>query len=210
MALASGTPLGNLVTPETIIVEGAPTLFIQDNTADPLHNPDSDGFYWGLSGTTTYPVYQVGCVLDVSLTESLEINDIRCDNQGVTDTIQQRNYIEFQFTVQTFLPFTQLSNFLKGGAVTTNAGANEEKFGLGKINNNKYWMVYAPAVYDEDTSDMLLFHLHKAKFVGEFTVDMRFGNSWQITGLVLRGFADTTKTSSQLFATVLRNDASVL
>lgn len=55
-ALVTGTPIGNLESAEDIYLEGAPTIYFQDATASPLSNPDSDGFYWGLSGTTTFPV----------------------------------------------------------------------------------------------------------------------------------------------------------
>jgi hypothetical protein len=210
MTLLSGTPLGNVIVPESIFVADAPTIFIQDASATVLKNPDADGFYWGLSGTSTYPVYELGCLLDVSLTEDIELNDIRCDDVGVKATIQQRNSLSFRFTVQSFFPLSILVNLLKGGAYTLNAAANEEKFGLGKIDNNKFWHVYAPNVYDQTTGDILLVHIHRAQFVGNFTVDMRFGNSWQLTGLELRGLADTTKPSTALFSTILRNDASVL
>lgn len=210
MALATGTPVGNVDVQEDIYLEGAPTIYFQDATATPLRNPDSDGFYWGMSGTATYPAYELGCVMDVSLTENITMNDILCDNVGVKDTVQQRNYIEFSFTIQSFLPFTVLRHLVKGGAVTQNASEHTEKFGLGKINNNLRYMVYAPKVYDEDVGDYILIHIHRAKFVDAFTLNMPFGSQWQLTGIKLRAYADTTKPSAQQFATVVRLDPSVL
>lgn len=210
MALATGTPVGNVEVQEDIYLEGAPTIYFQDATATPLRNPDSDGFYWGMSGTATYPAYELGCVMDVSLTENITMNDILCDNVGVKDTVQQRNYIEFSFTIQSFLPFTVLRHLVKGGAVTQNASEHTEKFGLGKINNNLRYMVYAPKVYDEDVGDYILIHIHRAKFVDAFTLNMPFGSQWQLTGIKLRAYADTTKPSAQQFATVVRLDPSVL
>lgn len=210
MALVTGTPLGNVVSAEEIYIDGAPTIFFQRYEATPLKNPDSDGFYWGMSGTTAYPVYSVGCPTDVSLADNLTINDVLCDDIGVKDTIQSRNYLEFTFTVQSIFPASQLSIMLKGSAVTQNAGENTEKFGLGVINNNVYWMVYAPKVYDTNVGDYVLIHLHRAKFVEAFTINMSFGNPWQVTGIRLRAFADTTKPSTAQFATVVRSDASVL
>ena len=210
MALVTGTPGGNITSSEDIYMEGAPTLYIQDYNADPLHNPDSDGFYWGLSGTTTYPAIEIGCLTDVSLGEDLTMNDVLCDNVGVKDTLQQRNYVEFSFTVQSFFPFDVLTEILKGGEVTENAVEHTQKFGLGKIDNAQRWMVYAPKVYDEDAADFVVIHLHKAKFVDAWEIDMPFGSPWQATGILLRGFADTDKPSAQQFASVIRADTSVI
>jgi len=210
MALVTGTPFGNITTQEDIYLEGAPTIYFQDTSASPLFNPDSDGFYWGLSGTATYPVYELGCVTDVSLTENLTVNDILCDNIGVKDTVQARNYLEFAFTIQSFFPFTVLRHLIKGGTVTQNLTQNTEKFGLGKVNNNINYHVYAPKVYDEDVGDYIVIHLHKAKFVDAFTLNTPFGSPWQLTGIKLRAYADTTKPAAQQFATVIRSDASVL
>ena len=210
MALTTGTPGGNLDSQEDIYLESAPNIYFQDYSAAPLFNPDGDGFYWGLSGTSTYPALEVGCPINVSLSENLTVNDVLCDNIGVKDTVQQRNYVEFTFTVQSFFPYTTLTEMLNGSAVTTNAGENTEKFGLGKINNNQFWMVYAPKVYDEDVGDYIVIHLHKAKFVDAWEISMPFGSPWQASGIKLRAFADTTKPQSQQFGVWLRSDISVL
>lgn len=208
MALITGTPVGNLDVQEDLYLEGSPNMYFQDYTASPLKNPDASGFYWGMSGTTTYPVFEVGCPIDVSLTENITINDVRCDNVGVKDVVQQRNYLEITFTIQSFFPLQTLRHLLKGGAVTQSAPVQE--FGLGKINNNQYWMVYCPKVYDEDNGDYIVIHLHKAKFVEAWTINMPFGSPWQIAGLRLRAFADTTKPSTQQFGVFMRSDASVV
>ena len=210
MALVTGTPGGSITTSEDIYLEGAPTIYIQDYNADPLNNPDTDDFYWGMSGTTTYPAIELGCITDVSLGEDVTMNDVLCDNVGVKDTLQQRNYVEFSFTIQSFFPFDILTEILQGGPVTDNAGENTQKFGLGKIDNAQRWMVYAPKVYDEDAPDYVMIHLHKAKFVDAWEISMPFGSPWQATGILLRGFADTTKPSAQQFATILRSDESVI
>jgi hypothetical protein len=208
MSLVTGTPYGTITDQEDLYLEGAPTLYIQDYNADPYNNPDSDGFYWGMSGTSIYNVYEVGCVTDVSLTENLTMSDVLCDNVGVKDTVQQRNYLEFVFTLQSFFPFTVLRHMIKGGAVTRTAPT--DKFGLGKINNNLQYMAYCPKVYDEDVGDYIVIHLHKAKFVDAWTLNMPFGSQWNMTGLKLRAFADTGKPSDQQFATIIRADASVI
>jgi len=208
MSLVTGTPLGSITSAEDLYLEGAPTIYFQDYNADPLHNPDSDTFYWGLSGTTSYPVYELGCVTDVGLTENLTINDVLCDNIGVKAVIQQRNYLEFTFTVQSFFPFQTLTHLLKGGSVTETSPT--QKFGIGPVDQNKFWMVYAPKVYDEDVGDYVVIHLHKAQFVGAFSIDMPFGDTWKLTGITLRAMADSSKPSAQHFASIIRSDLSVV
>ena len=52
MALITGSAYGNITQQEDKYLEGAPTIFIQDYNADLMFAPDSDGFYWQLSGTT--------------------------------------------------------------------------------------------------------------------------------------------------------------
>lgn len=209
-ALVTGTPIGNLEVSEDIYLEGAPYIYFQDAQATPLNNPDSDGFYWGLSGTTTYPVYELGCVTAVSLTENLTINDVLCDNVGVKASVQQRNYLEFQFTIQSFFPFQNLRLLVKGGPVTENTVNHTQKFGMGAVNNNAYYQVYAPKVYDEDSGDLIIFHAHRAQFVNAFTMTTPFGSPWQLTGITLRAFADTTKPAAQRFGVFVRSDASVI
>lgn len=208
MALVTGNPIGNVDYQENIFLESGPSIFFQDAEADPLKNPDGDSFYWNLSGTTSYPVYEIGCPNDVSFTEDITINDVLCDNVGVKDTVQQRNYIEFQFTIRSFFPLHTLRHILQGGAVTETSPT--QKFGFGPINNNQFWMVYAPKVYDTDNNDYVWIHMHRAKFVEAWTIDMPFGDNWEVTGLRLRGFADTDYPSAQQFGMFGRSDLSVI
>lgn len=207
MSLVTGTPVGTLNVQEDIYLESAPTIYIQDASASPQKNPDALGFYWGLSGTATYPVYELGCVAGVSLTENLTMNDVLCDNVGVKDTVQQRNYVEFQFGVQSFFPLANLRHIFGGGLVSTSAPYSA--FGIGKLNNAQYWHVYAPKVYDEDVGDYVVVYLHRAKLVDAWTINMTFGTPWQMTGLKLRAFVDTTKPAAQQFGVFIRSDASV-
>jgi len=208
MALVTGTPAGTLETQEDIYLEGAPTVYIQDWRAGEWYAPDADGFYWQLTGTSTYNVYEIGCVTDVSLTENLTMNEVLCDNVGVKDTVQQRNYFEFNLSIQSFFPFQVLRHLLGFGVVTETAPT--QKMGMGKINNNQYWHVYAPKVYDEDVGDYVAFHLHKCKLVDAWTINMTFGSPWQATGLKLRAFVDSTKPAAQQFGVMIRSDASVI
>jgi hypothetical protein len=172
-----------------------------------MYNPDGNGYYWQLSGTAAYPVYEIGCVTDVSLSEDITINDVLCDNVGVKSSIQQRNYVEFNFSIQSFFPLSVLTYLLKGGVPTE--AAPLEFFEMGQIDNSQYWAVWCPKVYDTSVGDYLGIQLHKAQFVEPFTVDMAFGTPWTATGLRLRAFIDTTKTPDQ-FATWVRADASVI
>lgn len=208
MAILTGTPVGNLLTQEEIYLEGSPYLYFQDYTANPYKNPDGNGYYWDLSGTSTYPVYSIGCVQDVSLTEDVTMNDIRCDTIGVKGTIQKRNYVEFNLTVLTLLPLSQLRHMLNLSSPTVVTDA--EFAGIGAINNNQFYMVYAPTVYDQDTGDLLIFHLHKAQFVDSFSIDMAYGEPWKVTGLKLRAYADETKPAAQRFGVIVRQDPSAL
>lgn len=203
MPLITGSPVGNVDVQDEIYLEGAPYIYFQDYRASPLYNPDVDGYYWGLSGTAIYPVYNLGCVNDVSLTEDITVNNIRCDNVGDKSVVQRRNYVEFVFTLQTIFPLIELRHLLGLSAATVSGGL--EKVGIGNINNNLNYMVYAPKVYDDDTGDYLLFHLHKAKPVDAWTIGMGV-DGWKITGLKFRAFADTTKPESSKFGTIIRAD----
>ena len=202
-ANAAGTASGAYFAQEELYIEGAPTIFFQDYDAGPMYETP----YWQISGTPTYPVYEVGCVTDVSLTEDLTINDVLCDNVGVKSTIQQRNYMEFNFTIQSFFPLSVLTKILNGGTVTE--ATPIEWFAFEQIDNTVYWQVWCPKVYDTSVGDYVGIQLHKAQFVDAFTIDMTFGQPWKATGLKLRAFIDTAKTPNQ-FATVIRSDVSVI
>jgi hypothetical protein len=207
MSLITGSPAGNLDLQEELYLYGSPFLYVQDYTANPLKNPDADGFYWGMSGTSTYPVYELGCPSDVSFSENITINEVLCDNVGTKSTIQQRNYVTLTFTLKSFFPLQTLSMVLKGGPVTQTAPT--QKFGIGPIDNNKFWMVYTPKVYDETAADYVWVHLNKAQFVDAWTINMPFGDAWNIA-LQLRAYADTTKPSAQSFGLFGRSDLSVI
>ena len=207
-SLITGTPAGNVLTQEDLYLEGAPVIIIQDYVAGLLYNPDADGYYWGLSGTSQYPAKIIGCVEDVSLTEGLTMNDVRCDTDGVKDTVQRRDYVEFNMTIKSLFPLSISTDFLNLSTATV--GNDSEKVGIGGINNNKHFHVYAPKVYDEDTGDLLIFNLHKAKFVDAWSIETRYADNWVVTGVKLRAYADSTKPASQKFGVIIRLDPSVL
>lgn len=208
MALITGTPPGTLTAQEDIYFEGAPTIYFQQYEAAEWFSPDAQGFYWGLTGTSTYNVYELGCVTDSSFTENITSSDVLCDNIGVKSTVQQRNFVEFSFTIQTFLPLSVLRHLLKFGAVTK--AAPVEYMPIGKINNNLSYHLWCPKVYDEDVGDYIAIMLHKAKFVDAWSISMPLGNQWKATGIKLRAYADTTKPAAQQFGLILRSDLSAV
>ena len=208
MTLTTGTPLGNIVSQEDLYFEGAPFVYFQDYTANPLNNPDANGYHWGLSGTTSYPVKNLGCVLDVSLTEGVTMNDVRCDTVGTKDAIQKRDYVELNLTISSLFPLSISSDVMN--LSTAVVGSGIETVGIGAINNTKKYMVYMPRVYDESTGDYLLIHLHKAKFIDAWTVDMKAGEPWTITNLKIRAFADDTKKAEEIYGLFLRVDPSAI
>lgn len=207
--LATGSPLGTINAQEELYIEGAPYLYYQDATAAPLWNPDADGFYWNLSGSATYPVYRIGCIQDVSLTEGLTINQVRCDTIGDKDTIQKRDYIEYAFSFTSLFPLSALRHLLKLGSAPS-VVTDWEKQGIGGINNTQFYHLYTPKVYDEVDGDFVAIHLHRVKFVEAFTVNMRSGEPWMVEGIRARAYADETKPSTQRFGTIVRFDRGVL
>lgn len=208
MGLATGTPVGNIVSQEDLYMEGAPYIYFQDDRATPLNNPDGQNYYWGLSGTTSYPAYLLGCIQDVSLTEGVTMNDVRCDTVGVKDTIQKRDYVEFQLTILSQLPLSVIRHVLNLSAPST--GTGYETVGIPQINNSIHYHVYAPKVYDEDAAGWLMFYLHKAKFVDAWTIDMVYGGSWKVTGIKLRAYAKDSYPATQLFGVIKRFDLARL
>jgi len=207
-SLITGSAIGNVDTQETIFFEGSPTFYIQQYEATPLYNPDSDGYYWGMSGTSSYPAFELGCMTDVSFTEGITMNTIRCDAVGDRGVVQRRDYVEFSFTISTLLDLDVLRHLMN--LSTPTIGSGKSKAGIGQINNNRYYMVYAPKVYDQDSGDYFMMHLHRAQFVDAATINMKGGDVWTITGLKLRAFADTTKPANQLFGTIVRSDLSAI
>jgi len=208
MALATGTPLGTISSQEEEYLEGAPYIYFQDNAANPRFNPDPQSYYWGLTGSATYPVYNLGCIQNVSLTEGVTMNDVRCDTIGVKDTIQKRDYVEFNLEILSQLPLTVIRHVMNLAVPST--GTGYETVGISRINNSQKYMVYAPMVYDEVTAGWLMFHLHRAKFVDAWTLNMNYGESWTLTGIKIRAYADDSKPSNQIFGVIRRADPQAL
>lgn len=210
MALVTtGSAYGNVVQQSEIYIEGAPQVYYGSVNVPHMFYPTggSSQFYWQLSGTTTYPVYALGCYSDVALADNLEINDIRCDTVGSKGMIAKRNYLELTFTLKSMFPFANLAPLMNGSAVVQDTSIDAEFFGLGQINNNSYYKVYLPKVYDEEVGDYVSITLHRARFVSTGQLSMTYGNTWTLP-VTIRAFADTTLPTNQQFATIMRRDPS--
>jgi len=214
MALITGTPVGNLIATQNIFVDTPPTFYFQENktaagaTVGLLNNPDADGFYWGLSGTTENPVYAGGCYEGFTFTDVRDVNMIRCDTEGDQGAIQKRNMLQVAFTLKEFFKLTKLRHMLNLGAVTTTAGATE-KVGIGQIDNTKYYYLYFPTVYDENTGDYLAVTLFNAQFTAAWAMSFVYGQPATVT-IQASGFADSVKPSAQRFGAILRADPSAI
>jgi hypothetical protein len=210
MTLITGTPVGAITTQEGIFIEGAAYLYFQDAQAPLANTPDADGFYWGLGTTGTYGVYSMGCYQDLALGSNYTVNSVRCDTVGDKDALQKLNHLELSLTITSLFPLSTMTPFMRGGVVTHNAGTHTEKMGIGPVNNNQFWHIYLAKVYDEAVGDYVSFTLHRAKFVDAWSIAMKSGSEWAMSGVKIWAFADDTKPSAQQFATVIRCDASAL
>jgi len=208
MALITGTPAGTINQQDELYLDTAPPIYFQDYNAPLYYAPDAQGFYWNLTGTSTYPVLQLGCVEGVNLAGNIEMNNIRCDTVGDKGTIQKLNYVDVTATLKTFFPFTTFRHIIRGGAVTTVSAATEQ-FGIGQPNNQQYWHVYMPTVYDPSTGDWVAVTIHKAQFVDSWQIAFPYGNASTV-GVMLRGFVDETLPAAQQFGTFFRADPSAI
>lgn len=209
MALITGTPGSTVTASEELYLEGAPQLYFADSNCPYLHNPDSDGFYWNLSGTSTYPVYSIGCYENVTLGDNADVNSVRCDVVGDKDVIQKRNHMEIKFTLKSFLPFNIFSKLINGGAVTTNLSQGSEKFGIGSVNNSQYWKFYFPLVYDLTTGDYVSFTAHRCKVISQGEITFTYGNAWTLP-LTIWALNDESKPAAQTYLTAIRIDPSAI
>ncbi len=208
MALLTGTPEGNVQSQTELWLEGAPYIYYQDARIDPLHNHDSDNYYWGMSGTTTYPAYALACYEDVALADDLTVNAIRCDQVGDRGVIKKRNHLVFTFSLSSLFPLANISPLMRGDAVTTNAPL--EKMGLGQVDNAIYYRIYLPKVYDDAAYDWVSITIHRCQFVDPWTIAMVSGDKWMLGGISAWGLADDTKPAGQEFATIIRYDPSLI
>ena len=212
MALITGTPMGTIVTQPEIYVDQPPTFWFQDRvtsaggTVPLLNNPDAASFYWGLTSTSTNPIYQVGCYENFQVVDVRTVNMIRCDTNGNRTAIQKRDALNITFTLKTLFPLATLRHMLNLGPVTSVVGATE-KVGVGIIDNSKYYYVYFASVYDPNTGDYVNFTGHRVQFTQAWTLAFAYGMPATV-GIQATCFADVDKPDTQQFATVIRADPS--
>lgn len=212
MALITGSPVGNIITPPNLYLDQPPTFWIQERftsagaTVGLLNRPDANNFYWGLSGTTANPVYEVGCYENFAIADVRTINMIRCDTTGVRTAIQKRDQLNITFTLKTPFPLATVRHLLNLGPVTTTPGATE-KVGVGIIDNSKYYYAYFASIYDQTTGDYLNFTGHRVQFTNAWQWAFVYGNAATFT-IQASCFADEDKPQDQYFATIIRADPS--
>lgn len=199
-------PTGTIVSAEDIFIEGGPEFWIG---GVPQNTPDDDGFWWGITGTAADPAYLVGCYENFTFRDNVTVNDIQCDTVGVKSAITKRNYLDITFTLKSLLPLSHLNIFMKGDGVTQNTTEGTEKFGLGEIDSNVYYMTFFSRVYN-DEGDCFTFTGHRCQVVDAFELATVWGQPWTLTGFVVRCFADDSKPDGQLFGTIVRIDPSEL
>ena len=215
--LGTGTaiPTGPITVGEDVYVEGGPRLFYQpyydpDNVeCAEANNPDvPDGIYWGLSGTTACPIFEITCYEDITLIDTVTRNPVTCDALGTVDEIQRRDSMELQFTVKSLFPLSQLVSMFRGSSYVLNAAEESEKFGVGEI-PTELWHLFFSRIYDSEAGDYVSFTGHRAKFVEATPLGMPYANVWNIA-VTFKLFADRTKPPGQYFGAFVRYDPSVL
>lgn len=212
MTLITGTPVGNVITPPELYLDQPPTFWIQERyttagaTVGLLNRPDSDGFYWNLSGTTANPVYEVGCYENFVVSDVRTINMVRCDTTGNRTAIQKRDALNITFTLKAPFPLATVAKLLNLGPVTSTPGATE-KVGIGLIDNSRYFYAYFASIYDQVTGDYVNFTGHRVQFTNAWQWTFVYGQPATFT-IQASCFADTDKPSDQYFATVIRADPS--
>lgn len=211
MSIVTGTVMG-VNNPQTeLYIEGAPNIYIADYLAPYGFGPDTDGFYWQISGTAQYPVYQLGCYENVAFGDKLTINMVRCDTVGDKDEIVKRDYMELKCTLKSFFPLKNIAPFFGTPftSVTTNPSSHQEKFGFGLYDNSHYYKVYLPKVYDDTFGEYVSITGHRCKLSTTGDINMVFGNAWTVP-ISIRLLAYETLPTAQLFATIIRSDSQRL
>jgi hypothetical protein len=210
MTLSSGTatPTGQIIQGDGIYLEGGPEVWFQSYDAAERFTPDADGHYWGLSGTSTYPIYAIECYDDLQIMDDVTQNMVTCQNLGEVDEMQRRNHVALSFTLKSLLPFPNLMRILRGSTYVLNATDEAEGFGMGEINPS-YYHVFFSRIYDIDIGDFVSLTIHKAKFSEASPISTPYAEPWNVP-VQLKGFADITKPRGQRFATWKRYDPSKL
>lgn len=203
---ATGT-LGTVTTQSAQLIDSAPVIRFQQRLTGvtELWNPDADGFYWGLSGTASAPVYELNCYEGVSFTEDLTVNDVQCDRQGNIGSIRKRNKLTLQMTLKTILPLATVANFLKLQGLVTSG--DYQKAGIGILTNNltDYFRIWMPKVYDPIAGRWIGIMLHRAIVNSAFNLQFTYANAWTMD-VTIDAYADNDMPDNQTFATIINHD----
>lgn len=203
-------PIGPEIAYEDLYLEGGPDIYFQDHEANLRFNPDGDTMYYGLSGTATYPVYNVGCYEDMSIAENRDETAVTCANIGEVARMQRRSSLEITLTLKSLLPLEVLNHLISGGgSVVQNATEESEKMGIGELPQNQYWHVYMARVYDTSVGDWISWTYHKVQFGAATPIATPYAAPWTI-GLRMLVLADASMPREQRFGTWVRWDPSAL
>jgi len=209
LGTGTATPVGPIINAEALYLEGGPNIWMQDWGATYNNNPDSDGFYYGMSGTAAANLFEVGCYDDLQLRDARTETVVKCAAAGIVANMQRRDNFELAFTLKAMLPLSILTKILGGGTVVHNLAEETEKMPLGVLPQNIFWHVFLSRVYDEDTGDFVAFQFHKVQVVEATPLAMPYGDAWnlQVRMMIM---ADTAKPAAHRFGELLRYDPSVL
>lgn len=199
-------PTGTINANDDIYIEGGPDLWIGGVLK---YGPDSNGYYWGIDGTPSVPIYRLGCYENFQLQDNVTVNEIRCDTIGVVGSIVRRNYLEASFDLQQLLPLSQLKTLLRWSSALSVPGTDTEYAGIGDINQQDFHMIYLSRIYDSDAGDWVSFTGTRCQFEWNGALQMRYGQPWMV-GVRLRFYANRDLPSDQRFATVVRYDPSAI
>lgn len=197
-------PTGTIDANDDIFIEGGPDLWLGGVLK---YAPDINGYYWGIDGIPSNPVFKLGCYENFQLQDNVTVNEIRCDTLGVVGSIVRRNYLEATFDVQQILPLSQLKNLLRWSSSL--AVADAEYAGIGEVNQQDYLPVYLSRIYDPDAGDWVSFTGTRCQFQWDKAMQLRYGQPWMV-GVKIRFYANKNLPSTQRFVTVVRWDPSAL
>lgn len=195
----TSSPYGVLYQ-DALYLEGGPSVYFMDYGGSYAYSPDSDGLYWGLSGSAQYPVFTLGCVSDFHLKDDVSGSVIPCGDLGGVAAVQSRRSVVAEFSLNTMFSLTTLRRVLNGSQSVVNTSDKAEKFGFGPIRNQQFWKAYFYNVLSQDDETFIAFTMHKAQFVDAWDWPMAYGEGHKI-GVKLRAVYDTSLPYGQRLLT---------
>lgn len=172
-------------------------VFIQDSAA-PMAN--TTPYPWGLTGTPTYPVYNLGCLSGVTFTPTIEDMVIECDNGGEVYRTRRVKGYTISGTLKSVLPLSFLSNILGLGTPTDDTTQSIEFAPVGVYVPRTFHVLIA-GKYDNGSVG---FYFYKCTISGS-NFKMPAGTNSAEVSLDITAFADTALPSTHSFGAVLRS-----